>query len=336
MPRSLASCPPGTDPIARWLEHLRVERGYSPRTLSAYERELAILANQCAQASALAHFDDAALRRLLAQSVRDGLSARSIARRLSAWRGFFDWFARHGGPLANPARALKAPRLRQRLPNALPPDAAAGVLDAPLGAATAGDAQADFCQQRDQAIAELFYSCGLRLSELTTLDWCWHQHAGQRAKGWISLDEREVTVLGKGNKTRTVPIGDHALAALRAWLAARAQFVQQHPTSDAYALFLSARGTRLAARSVQARITALGQRRGAPVRLHPHLWRHSFASHLLQSSGDLRGVQELLGHADITTTQVYTKLDFQRLAAVYDAAHPRARRRAARSDPSAA
>jgi integrase/recombinase XerC len=241
---------------------------------------------------------------------------------LSAWRGFFDWFARHGGPPANPARPIRAPRAGQRLPKALSPDATAGLLDQSPDLASP-----EFLAVRDHAIAELFYSCGLRLTELVTLDCAWGERDGRRSKAWIDLPEREATVLGKGNKTRLVPIGATAAEALLRWLRVRAQFVVAHPQADPDALFLSTRGTRLAPRSVQSRIETLGRLRGAPVRLHPHVLRHSFASHLLQSSADLRGVQELLGHANISTTQIYTSLDFQHLAAVYDAAHPRARRR---------
>jgi len=310
------------NPIQTWLEHLRVERGYSARTLAAYGREMTVLADPLSPPAVLAKLNEATLRRSVAQAIRDGLSPRSVARRLSAWRGFFDWFARHGGPAANPARPIRAPRAGQRLPKALSPDATAGLLDQSPDDATAG-----FLAVRDHAIAELFYSCGLRLAELVTLDCTWSEHDGRRSNAWIDLPEREATVLGKGNKTRLVPIGSTAADALRRWLQMRAQFVLGHPHADPDALFLSIRGTRLAPRSVQSRIETLGRLRGAPVRLHPHVLRHSFASHLLQSSADLRGVQELLGHANLSTTQIYTSLDFQRLAAVYDAAHPHARRR---------
>ena len=310
------------NPIEAWVEHLRIERGYSARTLAAYGREMSVLADPMSPPEAIANIGEASLRRLVAQAIRDGLSPRSVARRLSAWRGFFDWFARHGGPPANPARSIRAPRAGQRLPKALSPDATAGLLDQ-----SPDDASQDFVAVRDHAIAELFYSCGLRLTELVTLDCAWSERGGRRSKAWIDLPERTATVLGKGNKTRLVPIGATAAEALGRWLQVRAQFLVAHPQADPDALFLSTRATRLAARSVQSRIEALGRLRGAPVRLHPHVLRHSFASHLLQSSADLRGVQELLGHANISTTQIYTSLDFQRLAAVYDAAHPRARRR---------
>jgi integrase/recombinase XerC len=174
---------------------------------------------------------------------------------------------------------------------------------------------------------ELFYSSGLRLSELTSLDVRHFAEAGTRSNSWLDLAEAEVTVLGKGGKRRTVPVGGPALAALRAWLAERERWLGEHPAADPRPLFVSALGRRLANRTVQVRLKRLAQRRGVPANVHPHVLRHSFASHLLQSSGDLRAVQELLGHASIATTQVYTSLDFQRLAKVYDAAHPRARRR---------
>jgi len=320
--RTLAARPDPLKPIEAWLEHLRVERAYSARTLAAYGREISVLADPLSPPDALANISEATLRRSVAQAIRAGLSPRSVARRLSAWRGFFDWFARHGGPPSNPARPIRAPRAGQRLPKALSPDATAGLLDQ-----SPNEASTEFLAVRDHAIAELFYSCGLRLTELVTLDCAWSERDGSRSKAWIDLPEREATVLGKGNKTRLVPIGATAAGALLRWLQIRAQFVMAHPQADPDALFLSTRGTRLAPRSVQSRIETLGRLRGAPVRLHPHVLRHSFASHLLQSSADLRGVQELLGHANISTTQIYTSLDFQHLAAVYDAAHPRARRR---------
>ncbi len=321
------------DPIEGWLTHLRVVRGYSARTLTAYRREIVALRAALESSPAmgtgkahdatqtLAQCSEAVIRRCVAAAMRAGLSARSMARRLSAWRGFFEWFGQHGGPLANPARGVRAPRAGKRLPKAMAPDATAGLLDGAVGSD-------DFLGLRDQAIAELFYSSGLRLTELVTLDraWC-HQPGGHRSAGWIDLAEQQATVLGKGQKTRTLPIGSKALAALLRWFTVRDVFASAHPGADPHALFISERGTRLAARSVQTRMALLGRRRGAPLRLHPHVLRHSFASHLLQSSGDLRGVQELLGHADIATTQIYTSLDFQRLAAVYDASHPRAQRR---------
>ncbi|MCL4185955.1 MAG: tyrosine-type recombinase/integrase [Burkholderiaceae bacterium] len=220
---------------------------------------------------------------------------------------------------ATRARAVRAPRAPRRLPKALAPDVALGFVD---GAAGEG-----FEALRDQAILELFYSSGLRLSELTSLDLRHFDGPGAPSTGWIDLDEGELTVRGKGGRTRTVPIGAAARAALQRWLEARAAHCAARPGCDERALFMSAAGRRLANRTVQVRLKRLAIARGVPANVHPHVLRHSFASHLLQSSGDLRAVQELLGHASIVTTQVYTSLDFQRLAAVYDAAHPRARRR---------
>ncbi len=309
------------DAIERYLERLRSERGCSPRTIDGYRlelRALARLANPGATPD-WASVTEHQVRRWVAASARAGLSARSIARRLSAWRGFFDWLALQGEAGANPARGVRAPRAARRLPKALPPDVAVSF----VGAGTPEGFEA----LRDQAMLELFYSSGLRLSELTSLDLRHFDGAGGASTGWIDLDEGELTVRGKGGRTRTVPIGSLAREALRRWLEARAAWCAVHPGCDERALFVSGPGRRLANRTVQARLKRLAIARGVPADVHPHVLRHSFASHLLQSSGDLRAVQELLGHASISTTQVYTSLDFQRLAAVYDAAHPRARRR---------
>jgi integrase/recombinase XerC len=312
------------DAIERYLGRLRSERGCSPHTLAGYRLDLDALAVLAGTGDARAAPDWAGItehrvRQWVAGASRRGLSPRSIARRLSAWRGFFDWLAVQGVVTANPVRAVRAPRAPRRLPKALAPDVALGFVD---GAAGEG-----FEAVRDQAILELFYSSGLRLSELTSLDLRHFDGPGAPSTGWIDLDEGEATVRGKGGRTRTVPIGAPARAALRRWLEARAAHCAARPACDERALFVSAAGRRLANRTVQVRLKQLAIARGVPADVHPHVLRHSFASHLLQSSGDLRAVQELLGHASIATTQVYTSLDFQRLAAVYDAAHPRARRR---------
>ena len=325
-----------TDPVAvgdvphpdveRYLEQLRVERGYSPRTLAAYRADLTELQTLARERSperaapGWHRVDERAVRGWVARASREGLSPRSIARSLSAWRGFFDWLAEHQGGQDNPARGVRAPRLPRRLPAALAPDQAVRLVD---------DPQADgFEAVRDRAIAELLYSSGLRLSELTSLDVRYFEAAAgaPRSLSWLSLDEAEVTVTGKGSKRRSVPVGRDALAALRSWLAERERLLASKHRLDERALFLSARGLRLSGRSVQIRLKRRGIAQGVAASVHPHMLRHSFASHLLQSSGDLRAVQELLGHASIASTQVYTALDFQRLAAVYDAAHPRARR----------
>jgi len=320
----------GGDPaIAAHLERLRTERGCSPRTLDGYRRELATLA-RLAAGRAWAALDEGDVRRWVAQAGREErLSPTSIARRLSAWRGFFDGLAARGEIGRNPARGVRAPRGPKRLPGVMPPDLAVRFVtpddDAPADPSDA-DAIA-FERLRDQAVVELLYSSGLRLSELTGLDARYVEDGAYRSAGWLVRDEAEVQVLGKGGKRRTVPVGRPALAALDAWLALRAGWLALHPDADRHALFLSRRGTRLSNRAVQRRVRRLAIERGVPADVHPHMLRHSFASHLLQSSGDLRAVQELLGHASISTTQVYTSLDFQRLAAVYDAAHPRARAR---------
>ncbi len=328
-----------TPAIRRYLALLAGERGYSPRTIASYGIDLAALASlagvDAGREGRPGGGDDAAeprwdalgqhdLRRWIAASAREGLSARTIARRLSAWRGFFDWLASEALARANPARGLRAPRAPRRLPKALAPDLAVRLVQAPAPAE--GDDDDAFSTARDDAIAELFYSSGLRLSELVWLD-VRHFPGPPASIGWIDLDEAEATVLGKGRRRRTVPVGSAARAALGRWLALRADWRALHPGSDERALFLGARGARISPRTVQLRLKRRALLRGIPANVHPHVLRHSFASHLLQSSGDLRAVQELLGHASISTTQIYTSLDFQRLAAVYDAAHPRARRR---------
>ena len=308
----------------RWLAQLRTERGCSPRTLAAYGDDLRALAD-CLGERPVAALSEQDVRRWVARAAREGLAPRSIARRLSGWRGFLDWCARQGACPANPARGVRAPRAPRRLPKALGPDAATQLM--------AWDADDAFVALRDKAMLELFYSSGLRLSELTGLDATWVDEPPYRSASWLDLESGEVTVRGKGRKTRTVPVGTQARAALARWLAYRADWLATHPRADRRALFLGARGARLADREAQRRVRAIAARQGVPTTVHPHVLRHSFASHLLQSSGDLRAVQELLGHASIASTQIYTALDFQRLAAVYDQAHPRARRKPAR-EPS--
>jgi len=313
---------PAADPrIARYLVRLATERGCSARTVDSYRRDLGLL-QRIADGRAWADVTEADLRRWIATERRGGAAPRSIARRLSAWRGFLDWLADAGEVAANPARALRAPKAGRRLPKALPPDLAVRLV-----AGGPGTEAAAFESVRDDAMLELLYSSGLRLSELTSLDAGYVEAPPYRSASWLDLDEAEVTVLGKGGKRRTVPVGRKALEALRRWLAERERWLTLHPAAERHALFVSGLGRRLANRTVQVRLARLARLRGVPADVHPHVLRHSFASHLLQSSGDLRAVQELLGHANITTTQVYTSLDFQRLAKVYDDAHPRARRR---------
>lgn len=322
-----AAGPPDLPPLAeQWLERLTVERGYSPRTIASYRQALALLA-ELAGPTEFAAITAQQVRGWIARLSRQGQAPRTTAQRLSVWRGFFDYCARETGQpaaaaesLANPARGIKAPRAPRRLPKALSPDLAGQLVDYQPGAS--------FEMQRDKAMLELLYSSGLRLAELCSLDAAYQQDrvSGYQSESWLDVAEAQVTVLGKGSKSRTVPVGRAALDALALWLEMRGQWLQDHPRADQAALFLSNRGRRLSHRSVQVRLKRLALKQGIPANVHPHVLRHSFASHVLQSSGDLRAVQELLGHASISTTQVYTSLDFQRLAQVYDAAHPRARR----------
>jgi integrase/recombinase XerC len=307
---------PAASAVDEFLAELLKRRRVSPHTTKAYARDLARLAG-LAGTTALADLTAHDIRRFVARLHSGGLAPTSIARTLSAWRSFFQWLSDRGAAAANPVVGVRGPKRARRLPKALSADQAVT-----LAAHTPDDS---LLAQRDHALVELLYSSGLRLSELTSLDWRYFQAAGGRppSDSWIDIEGAEATVRGKGSKTRTVPIGTHALAALKRWLAVRAAT----PGCDERALFVSARGERLAARSVQARLAGLARKLGLGVHVHPHMLRHSFASHLLQSSGDLRAVQELLGHASIATTQVYTQLDWQHLAKAYDAAHPRARRK---------
>jgi len=285
-----------------YVSHLTTERRFSPHTAKSYARDLDLLI-ELAGTTPLERLHVHEIRRFIAQLHARGLAGRSLARTLSAWRGFYRYLARDHGFRHNPCVGIRAPKGARKLPSALSPDETHQLLErdaaGPLGV-------------RDKAMIELFYSSGLRLSELTGLD-----------LGDVNFDDATVRVTGKGAKTRIVPVGGPALAALRAWLDARGSVAR----ADECALFPNARGTRLTPRAVQLRLENWALRQGLGRRVHPHVLRHSFASHLLQSSGDLRAVQEMLGHASIATTQVYTQLDFQHLAKVYDAAHPRARKR---------
>jgi integrase/recombinase XerC len=298
---------PELDAFAR---HLGTERQLSPHTVAGYLRDCRKLADWCGQqgiarADAI---DSQHIRSCVARLHHGGLNSKSLQRWLSSVRAFFDFGIRSRWLKDNPALGIAAPRGQRKLPKTLDADQASRFM------AVAGD---DWQALRDRALVELFYSSGLRLAELVGLD-----------LGNLDLQQASVVVLGKGRKERLLPVGSHAAAALAAWLAVRGQYAN----SDCQALFVSRRGTRLAARSVQDRLHKLGLAQGLPERVHPHMLRHSFASHLLESSGDLRTVQELLGHANLSTTQVYTHLDFQHLAKVYDSAHPRARKKPGAAD----
>jgi integrase/recombinase XerC len=308
-------------PVEAFLHELTALRRASAHTRAAYAHDLAqLVALAQADRLSLTELGAAHVRRYAARLHARGRAPASIARTLSAWRSFYRWLVARGEAATNPVAGVRAPRRPARLPKALAPDQAVRL----AGHETADDPLA----LRDRALVELLYSSGLRLAELVQLDWRFFPAEGRlpRSRGWIDLAAAECTVTGKGVKQRTVPIGAPAVAALRAWLAARAELAR--PAGDERALFLSASGRRISPRGVQVRVAALARKLGLPVAVHPHMLRHSMASHLLQSSGDLRAVQELLGHASIAATQIYTKLDWQHLAQVYDAAHPRAKRKA--------
>lgn len=285
-----------------YLNHLAYERRLADHTLSNYQRDLDVLGELTGERSVSA-LQQTDIRRFIAQLHGRGLSPRSLARVLSGWRGFFEHLRREGLIRANPADGVKAPRAEKRLPQTLSPDEASKLVaiedTSPVGL-------------RDHALFELAYSCGLRVSELVSLD-----------LGSIDLASGEVRVTGKGSKTRIVPVGKQALNAVRTWMGVRSSW----KGAESPALFLGERGGRLSVGAVQKRIKQWAVKQGINVDVHPHMLRHSFASHVLQSSGDLRAVQEMLGHASIASTQVYTHLDFQHLAKVYDAAHPRAKKK---------
>lgn len=309
--------------VEKFLHEMTTLRRLSAHTSAAYARDLAQLdALARLDRTELTQLDPAAVRRYASRLHAGGLAPTSIARTLSAWRSFFRWLGARGSAATNPVSGVRAPRRPARLPKALAPDQALALASHPTDDSPAA--------LRDRAIVELLYSSGLRLSELVALDWRYFSAAGgtPRSAGWIDLASAEATVTGKGNKQRSVPIGAPAVQALRAWLAVRERMLPAGAANEQRALFISARAQRLAPRSVQARVAAIARRLGLPQHVHPHMLRHSMASHVLQSSGDLRAVQELLGHASIAATQIYTKLDWQHLAKVYDAAHPRARSKA--------
>lgn len=311
--------------IAGYLQYLQTQRKLSAHTLDNYHRDLEQLITLAADKPGpgpLARLTQVDIRRFASHLHARGLSPASIARKLSAWRGFFSWLALHQTMTANPVDGVKAPKRAKSLPKALGVDDAVKLVSAPV----AGHEDHPAHTLCSKAMFELLYSSGLRVSELTSLDLRYLHTGSYESRGWLDLDAAELTVTGKGSKRRSVPVGEAAIRALREWLAVRSSVARAEPIDDAHALFLSARGRRISPREVQKRIKAHAQSLGIPADVHPHMLRHSFASHVLQSSGDLRAVQEMLGHASIASTQVYTSLDFQRLAQVYDAAHPRAKK----------
>lgn len=301
--REASSEPELPAPMRAYLAYLGSERRVSPHTVRAGEQDLRRLVSLAAERPA-ASLSTAEIRRFAARLHGAGLASRSIARVLSTWRGWYRWLVRSEQIGVNPVVGVRPPRGPKLLPKALSVEQTGALLDARAD---------DMLEIRDLAMFELFYASGLRLSELSGLDYA----------GRYAVQQGSVTVLGKRNKTREIPVGRKAQRALTAWLQLRASLAKPGET----ALFVSQRGVRLSDSMIRARLARWARVKGLPIHVHPHMLRHSFASHVLQSSGDLRAVQDLLGHASIRTTQVYTHLDFQHLASVYDAAHPRARKK---------
>jgi len=287
-----------------YIQHLTHERGLSALTCKSYARDIALL-NKLAAETDLKQIKNQQVRRFIAVMHSQNLSSKSIARALSAWRGFYDYLIQHHSFESNPVLGLRAPKAAKSLPQALAVDQAVKFVE------IQGDG---FLDLRDRAILELFYSSGVRLAELVNLD-----------TDMLDFNEGTVTVTGKGSKTRIIPLGSHAAKALQSWLQRRTSVQLEENSSKA--VFVTEQGRRITPRAVQYRVKYWAIKQGINADIHPHMLRHSFATHVLQSSQDLRAVQEMLGHANISTTQVYTHLDFQHLAKIYDAAHPRAKKK---------
>ncbi len=291
------------DFLEAYLNHLAFERGLSKLTQANYKRDIELLlAHSESQTTPLLKIQSQHIRQLIAKLHGQGLGGKSIARMLSSWRGFFDYLVKQHNFTSNPCIGMRAPKSAKTLPQALSADQAVKLVDVK---------EDDLLSLRDHAILELFYSSGLRLAELVGLNF---DH--------LDLANGTITVTGKGNKTRIVPVGSHAISAIQSWMAARNLIAK----AESVALFITKQGNRITPRAVQYRLKEWAIKQGVNSDVHPHMLRHSFATHVLQSSGDLRAVQEMLGHANISTTQVYTHLDFQHLAKVYDQAHPRAKK----------
>ncbi|NYT64649.1 tyrosine recombinase XerC [Alcaligenaceae bacterium] len=309
--------------VQQWLVFLHTQRRYSDHTLSAYRRDIQRLLDAHPDVL-LDSLTENHIRLALGRLHSRGLAPRSLARALAAWRGYYQWRAPTAGLDSNPVAGVRAPKAPRGLPKALSVEQTQVLLDRP-GLPAAHTAEA--C--RDQAMFEVLYSSGMRLAELVSLDWRYTRTPDYESISWLHLAEDEAVVRGKGNKTRSLPLGGKAIAALQHWLELRSQLMTERTTGPNHqaALFLGVRGQRISPRMVQLQLNKLAALAGLPVHVHPHSLRHSFASHMLQSAQDLRAVQELLGHTNISTTQIYTRLDFQHLAQAYDQAHPRAKRK---------
>jgi integrase/recombinase XerC len=308
-----------------YLRELHVVRQVSKNTLEAYQRDLQILLAKLEEFNLKAtELNTDQVRVWAARLHAQGGSPRSIARTLSAWRGFYAWLANQKNLIqSNPLDDVRPPKRSKPLPKALSVESAISLVEQ----SSQENVQADqFLRARDRAIVELLYSSGLRLSELLGVDVAPLENKDYQSAGWIDFELSEVMVLGKGNKRRTVPVGSAAMAAIKEWLVIRGAHVKD-VSALGQPLFINKQGRRVSARTIQKHLAALALKAGLPTHVHPHMLRHTFASHVLQSSGDLRAVQEMLGHASISSTQIYTALDFQHLAQAYDQAHPRAKGR---------
>lgn len=310
------------DQLTKWLEYMHSQRRCSEHTIAAYQRDLKLLFELFPDKN-LAELHHEGLRSAVARLHARDYSPRTLARIVAAWRSFYQWLSAEIGLKVNPASHLKTPKIPRPLPKAMTVDQTMAFLDRSQQLSDA--TPKNLC---DIAMFEVLYSSGLRLSELVQLDSRYYKTERYESQGWLDLEEKEIKVVGKGNKTRIVPLGATAAEAILNWLKARENCLSpQADDSDKAALFLGVRGKRISPRSVQLRLKEMAIKTGADASIHPHMMRHSFASHMLQSAQDLRAVQELLGHSNISTTQIYTRLDFQHLAKAYDAAHPRAHKK---------
>ena len=317
--------------MQRYLQWIALHKHLSPKTCENYARDLQLLVQMAAKNNMGAVNDLAQhhIRLLMMQLHSEGLAPKSIARFLSSWRSYYRWMVLEQGLASNPVQGLKPPKAAKSLPKALSVDDAVRLSATQLTSEGLGHVNPDLLI-RDHALIELLYSSGLRVSEIVSLDMHAANHSSNQndtmsvGDGWLDLVEQQVLVLGKGSKPRIVPVGTPAVQAIQNWLNVRSKLKGAEQTP---ALFIGQNGTRLTARSVQLRLAKYAQVLGLPVHVHPHMLRHSFATHVLQSSGDLRAVQEMLGHANLSATQIYTALDFQHLAQIYDGAHPRAKKK---------